>query len=587
MKNFFLISFLLFPLINQDALAANHYIDKDVAGGSGNGSSWQNAWNSIQKINWSIIGPGDTIFLSGGTSSKTYFETLVVGASGSAGSPITIKPGEDPDHNGIVILDQQDTRIHGVIINGKNHITVKNLTIRNIADAGFRVRDATAGIIIENNDVYAGNVNGKANARGYDVRATRGKNAVIVRNNKYSTPTSSTAQNDGIWSSDNDGVLFQGNSLIISNSFTGPDEGHNDCVQSLLDIYVSIIGNYCEQRNTKTGHSQGIFSENVIGTILIQNNVVYAPNTSSALITTINRSGYSGKIVAQNNTAYGSRNGTGLMENSPNSIFKNNIFITPHSNGQAFKIDGQEPPKENIDYNLLYSPNPSQLVYLSGAGTMTFNQWKSRGYEAHGLNADPEFFNLSARDLSLSAKSPAIDKGTTISTLLFDYSGNPRPRGTAYDIGAYESAGGETNPAPPTPPTPPPLPTPIVTNYSFSDITSSSVTLTNQGGITWATGKWRGSRNTQARVTGFARFAQGNTRSAQFKLPSGKVLKNIRLSSSKKGTYKVSDGVNPSKGGKLSANAPITVSTGWKTGSNQITIYFSEGWNGVIDDISF
>jgi len=94
-------AFLLIPIFLH---ASNWYVDPAVAQ-NGNGTSWATAWNSVGAISWASIKPGDTIFLSGGSTSQTYTTPLNVGASGSSGSPVTIKAGQDAGHNGTVIFD--------------------------------------------------------------------------------------------------------------------------------------------------------------------------------------------------------------------------------------------------------------------------------------------------------------------------------------------------------------------------------------------------------------------------------------------------------------------------------------------------
>jgi hypothetical protein len=54
--------------------------------------------------------------------------------------------------------------------------------------------------------------------------------------------------------------------------------------------------------------------------------------------------------------------------------------------------------------------------------------------------ADPKF--VSATDLRLSAGSPCIDSGAAAGAPDHDLDGNPRPQGTAVDLGAYEFAPG-------------------------------------------------------------------------------------------------------------------------------------------------
>lgn len=81
------------------------YVDPATTG-SGNGSSWTNAWTTLDAINWRGVRPGDTIYLSGGSTSQAYpAPTMTIGASDTSGAPITIEPGVDAGHNGTVTFD--------------------------------------------------------------------------------------------------------------------------------------------------------------------------------------------------------------------------------------------------------------------------------------------------------------------------------------------------------------------------------------------------------------------------------------------------------------------------------------------------
>lgn len=64
----------------------------------------------------------------------------------------------------------------------------------------------------------------------------------------------------------------------------------------------------------------------------------------------------------------------------------------------------------------------------------------------NNLFVDPKFVNAAAGDFHLRPDSPAIDKGLTFSEITKDFDGNPRPQGSAYDIGAYEFGGTTTPP---------------------------------------------------------------------------------------------------------------------------------------------
>ncbi len=66
--------------------AANHFVFK-AARGSNNGSSWANAWNELDKINWSSVACGDTLWLGGGT----YTTGLTINKTCTARAPLTIQ----------------------------------------------------------------------------------------------------------------------------------------------------------------------------------------------------------------------------------------------------------------------------------------------------------------------------------------------------------------------------------------------------------------------------------------------------------------------------------------------------------------
>ncbi|TXH52738.1 MAG: hypothetical protein E6Q97_15075 [Desulfurellales bacterium] len=80
--------------------SATWYLD-NAATGTGAGTSWVNAFTNPTQLTASVLAPGDTVFISGGTSGKAYTNNLTAVESGTASNPIKYRIGQDAGHNGV------------------------------------------------------------------------------------------------------------------------------------------------------------------------------------------------------------------------------------------------------------------------------------------------------------------------------------------------------------------------------------------------------------------------------------------------------------------------------------------------------
>ena len=80
------ICFILFAAAALPSWSATKFVNK-AASGSGNGTSWANAWTNVSSIGWSGLAAGDVVCVAGGT----YSGNLSTGKSGASGNPITIR----------------------------------------------------------------------------------------------------------------------------------------------------------------------------------------------------------------------------------------------------------------------------------------------------------------------------------------------------------------------------------------------------------------------------------------------------------------------------------------------------------------
>jgi hypothetical protein len=117
-----------------------------------------------------------------------------------------------------------------------------------------------------------------------------------------------------------------------------------------------------------------------------------------------------------------------------NSTIQNNIFYDPTTAGVRIGTDAPVPTFSNVavSYNIVRGG----VINSGSASGVTFSSNQD--------NTDPLLVNPAIPDFHLQAGSPAVNAGTTVSTVTDDMDGNSRPQGGAYDIGAYEQSSSGT-----------------------------------------------------------------------------------------------------------------------------------------------
>ncbi len=419
---------------------------------NGDGTSWVSAWNALNHIAWMQIAPGDTIYLSGGTTGQTYNETLAVGASGKPGAPITLTAGIEAGHAGPVTIDAQRVRSFCIAIGAHNWIAVQNLTVQNNRDAAnVSVRGANAGVVIQNIISHSGmGIGNGEDCRCFDIRncvaATPGSYAVILQNCTAATPELTSSQTDTVWTSGNDGVLIQNNRLIVLN--TDPT-GHSDTIQSNLDTSVTYRGNLLSHPNGGR-NNHGFIVADVLpgGVIYFYSNIILMGSITGSSVgvpsiaiirQNVISDANTGAVKVWNNTIVnGFRGYNTYTTRGPlpaGDEFKNNIIYN-YSGAISYVLDGG-PAAANIDYNDIYRFDDAPVAYIQGVGNMHWAAWQSHGYDNHGITTDPRFVDRLAQNFRLQPDSPALKAGATLPMAITDYAGTPRPAG-AYAIGAYQ-----------------------------------------------------------------------------------------------------------------------------------------------------
>ena len=117
---------------------------------------------------------------------------------------------------------------------------------------------------------------------------------------------------------------------------------------------------------------------------------------------------------------------------SPNIIANSFLSCATH-NGDGEFIS---------DYNVL----TGHFGFDQHSKVVDLATWQStHGHDRHSIQATAEelFVDPANKDYRLRPGSPALDAGITLDEVADDIDGNPRPRGSAHDIGCYEGTCGE------------------------------------------------------------------------------------------------------------------------------------------------
>lgn len=427
--------------------AANKYVDSAVKS-SGDGLSWQTAWKSLSDI--SGLSAGDTVYISGGSTSAAYNISGWNPTGGSSGNAVTYKIGLDPGHTGIATFDcgggawlfptHANVVISGDAGDGEMHFALKNCSEGIDASSGktinIRISFVNYGTINRIGDFRSGDsgieldhsyARGTSNTDGllYFNTSANAFGVNSIHHNVFELPrTNSGVGADGIQGS------AEGTD-IHDNTFTGllltyNGGQHQDGLQPLGSEYIRVYNNYFRDIANYPIFGDAYYGD--FNHFWIYNNVVVL--TSSALQKSDPPQGiavgpdggsyqqmgrwpkFNDVIIANNTIAdYGGhaainlRNNPGQSSTFTNCIVSNNICV----NGGGFGIESGITSADNISTT-------------NGAGHFVSYVPLSASNDFHLASGDTMF----------------KDKGVSLSSYFsIDKDSNARNDG-AWDIGAYE-----------------------------------------------------------------------------------------------------------------------------------------------------
>ncbi len=398
-----------------------------------------------------VLRAGDTLYIREGT----YHEEIVVSASGTADSPITLSayPGEHPivdaenvlplspeeslflltgDHLILSGLEIKNVRGLAVQVEG-SYTTVRNMKTHHSLKEGIYVgRGGTVcsdGInatnnTVEDNEIWMSSLMHKGVTTGHGwsggISVGRCPQYTMVRRNvvhetwgigiQVYEAYNTTIEDNVVWNNQKEHYYVNNApyTLVQRNlSYNTPDS-------IFLDGGWPGVGiAFCDERPEPVSHH-----------VTIINNLVRRGSRGFMFFSQQPGTGLKSFLIANNTFVDSTEAGLEIRPGDhENSRIQNNIIF-----GQGTAASVPNDPGLNFSHNL-WSKAP--LAAASGAGDMLGDPHLAMSGPTGAGLLKPDWFKL-------LPNSPAIDVGISLSQVPNDFDGVSRSYGAGYDIGAYE-----------------------------------------------------------------------------------------------------------------------------------------------------
>ncbi len=458
------LCFLMFAILAfaGSAFSADWYV-RPSSTGAATGTDWNNAWSIPNlNVNWGRVSAGDTIWMAGGT----YTSGINFTKSGSAGNPITLKrvrssdsvpttaPGWNSSFDSQVVITPSNDPCFEWSTNAGSYVTIDgrfpygiragfdNSANAFIGGAVFHSSADVTDILIQYCDLHgpAGSTSGDFNFQG--------DNAVVnVRSGEVNNLTISRCDLHGAAN------IFYNLSNNLTN-FTVEYCDIRDNRSSNSGIHANIF------YNTSTAHDL-VFRYNKIHNWQVEGFCLWAGAASAAWYFYGNVFYDPATSVA---TCFWPGSNTANQAQGPIYLYNNTFVDCAITSGQSrsWQFKSGSLARNNIYWNSSFASNST----ISDSD-YNFSNGNAAGANSIDSGVNP-FVNLQANDFritSVIAVSSPRNKGSNLgSQYSRDMNGNTRGSDGAWDIGAYEYAGGGGSTPTPTPsPTATPTPSPSAT----------------------------------------------------------------------------------------------------------------------------
>ena len=418
------------------ANAATYYVA--TTGNDANVGSSGSPWLTIQKAA-DTMAAGDTVNVAAGTYAARVFTTT----SGTAGNPITYQTTGTVVMQGFYVQASYVT-VHGFEITNTNstfqtgtgvlvygdHNRVENNYIHDLYWEGVWIWGDTSRVDpATNNNVVIDNVILRARVAGVLVEGTNN----TVESNEISHTIQNPAGAPSRSSADADGIRFFGSGHVIKKNYihdilesdSGQTDPHIDCFQTWGPASNIIFEqNKCHGANANLQAAQIGNSSGSVYNLTFRNNIFYNATRGINLAASSPGCTKMSNLQVYNNTFYNLDEQAVNLANAPGSKIQNNLFYNVGSDTDAY-----------VGFRDVYSTGLTigYNAHYSSAGVPA-----GSAYPNDIWDTNPVVVNAGTYDFHLQTSSPLKNTGATITSITVDYDSLARPKGSAYEIGAFE-----------------------------------------------------------------------------------------------------------------------------------------------------
>ena len=253
---------------------------------------------------------------------------------------------------------------------------------------------------------------------GFVLDATGAENGIKIQAGAHHV----RIQNCEVKNSVGHGIRITGGTQTHHNEIRRCDvHGHGKDLHYDHGIYIAASDNLVEDCTVHHNLAYGVHvydgSASTAHRNIIRRVKAYSNGTVGILI------GSGTGNLAYNNLVYANKTGIMVGFNATdNKLYNNTIYKNAGDGLQIRSSSSGARARNNISYS----------------NTVNINNKGSNTTLSNNLTTDPLFVNAAGSDFHLKSGSAAINKGITLSEVLDDYEGTPRPAGASYDIGADE-----------------------------------------------------------------------------------------------------------------------------------------------------